>query len=96
MSSLHRDKTLALAAVFQAAGLANELARRGQAMQQHIGHGRCHARVVAGLEAAQPGHAKPSCHHTPFKATTHPSAQAFDAAPCNACSATQARPQLSP
>ena len=31
MSSLHRDKTLALAAVFQAAGLANELARRGQA-----------------------------------------------------------------
>lgn len=28
--SLNRDKTLALAAVFQAAGLANELARRGQ------------------------------------------------------------------
>lgn len=29
-SSLQRDKTLALAAIFQAAGLANELARRGQ------------------------------------------------------------------
>ncbi len=29
--SVKRDKTLALAAVFQAAGLANELARRGQA-----------------------------------------------------------------
>lgn len=30
MSSVQRDKTLALAAIFQAAGLANELARRGQ------------------------------------------------------------------
>lgn len=30
MSDVHRDKTLALAAVFQAAGLVNDLARRGQ------------------------------------------------------------------
>jgi high frequency lysogenization protein len=29
MSQLNRDKTLALAAIFQAAGLANELARKG-------------------------------------------------------------------
>ncbi len=30
MSDLHRDKTLALAAVFQAAGLVNSLARKGR------------------------------------------------------------------
>lgn len=30
MSSLHRDKTLALAAIFQAAGLVNALARKGR------------------------------------------------------------------
>ena len=30
MSNLHRDKTLALAAVFQAAGLVNSLARKGR------------------------------------------------------------------
>lgn len=32
--SVQRDKTLALAAIFQAAGLANELARRGQTDSQ--------------------------------------------------------------